>query len=350
MWSAALIKTNVELQTNLASLRATIAEIMSLDRRTFALRRQVAVELTTEYFGHARTLFNPIYVSNVCVNDCHYCGFRRSNREIERRTLTSDELLSEVSFLTGRNISRILLLAGEFRQEKYVEMLANTVGTIRAAYPKIWLGLEAAPLEVEDYSRLKFAGLDSVIIFQETYDQDAYQASHGVCDPKSQYDNRRDSLHRAIKAGIMELGFGVLLGLADPLEDVVHMLKHANEIRDAYPQTKLRFSFPRLQLAPTQQPSVRRFSVTEEQMERFIMATRLAFPDARIVLTSRETQECRLRLLDIVTDIGEEGSTVVGGYTTYSANEDEGQFELPGRGALAELREKMLIRGYGEGI
>jgi 2-iminoacetate synthase len=326
-----------------------LTEIMSLDSRTFARRRQLAAELTTQHFGHIRTLFNPIYVSNVCVNDCHYCGFRRSNREIERRTLTPEELLSEVKFLVGRNITKILLLAGEFHRGKYVEMLVNTVSTIRAAYPKIWLGLEAVPLELEEYRRLNSVGLDAVIIFQETYDQEAYQASLEDCDPKSQFNNRRDGLRRAIEAGIMEVGFGVLLGLANPLGDVVHMLEHANEIKIVCPRAKFRFSFPRLQLASAQQADVQRFAVTEDQVERLIVATRLVFPDARIVLTSRETQDCRLRLLYIATDIGEEGSTVVGGYTTHSTRKGEGQFELPGRGALAELREKMLVRGYVEG-
>ena len=311
----------------------------------FNFLRKEAADLTSQHFCKKRTLFNPVYISDVCVNDCVYCGYRNSNRDFSRTTLTTEQVLAEVEFVLSRGVRKILLLAGEYGRRAYVQMLLRAISAIKTKFPDVWLGLESAPLEEEDYQLFNKAGLDGVILFQETYSRQVYKKYHGSVGPKSNYDYRRGGLVRAVRGGISEVGFGVLFGLSDPATEVLEMHRHASEISELNPEIKMRFSFPRIQVAigQTEHDYTR---VSKNLLKKLIVATRLAFPESRIVLTARETQAFRLGLLDIATDIGEAGSTVVGGYTINRNTSSLSQFELPGTGLLSSLRYISKSNGF----
>lgn len=323
---------------------AIIEQVVSASDNGFDLLRIEAAELTSQHFGKKRSLFNPVYISDVCVNDCAYCGYRNSNRDYSRTTLTTEQVLAEVEFVLSRGVRKILLLAGEYGRPAYVQMLLRAIGVIKAKFPDVWLGLESAPLEEEDYHLFKKAGLDCVILFQETYSRLAYKKYHGNVGSKSNYKYRREALARAVRGGINEVGFGVLFGLADPVMELREMHNHATEISKLNPEIKIRFSFPRIQLA-SRQSEDSYTQVPDGLLKKLIIATRLAFPESRIVLTARETQEFRLKLLDVLTDIGEAGSTTVGGYTI-NRTSSLAQFELPGIGALKIFKEYMERKNY----
>lgn len=327
-------------------------EIINATNDQFQLIEQRASALTLKHFGKQRMLFNPIYLSNICINDCAYCGYRKSNHALQRRTLNSKELLSEVAFLINRGVHNILLLAGEFGHKAYLKMILQAVDTIKNNYPSVWLGLEAAPLEVADYQLLKKAGVDSIIIFQESYSRSAYAFSHGNAGPKSNFEYRREALDRAVTGGFREVGLGVLYGLADAIFETVEMHKHADELIKINPDIRLRFSFPRIQKAEGQDlNSLDGVEVSEALLYRLMVATRLAYPEMKIVLTARESQDFRLKALNIVTEVGEEGSTVVGGYTANNTNLIlDAQFKLSGLNSLRQFKQKMEANGFSWGL
>ena len=304
------------------------------------INRKLAGELTRKNFGIKRELFNPLYVSDVCVNDCSYCSFRISNRDLHRKTLTTSEALIEAEFILSRGVGGILLLAGEFGLHSYTRLFYEIVCAIRERYPDIWIGLESAPLNEKHYKQLVNAGVDSVIHFQETYSRSRYLDVHKGVGPKSDYDFRLNSLARAVESGVKEVGLGVLLGLDDVDVDIDKMHRHAEQLIEINPLINLRFSFPR----------IRKFSggnfgdfvdISDSEMIRAIVDTRIRFPNSRIVLTARESQAFRLSLSDIVTDFGEAGSTAVGGYAVNASLNRIGQFELPGIGSI-KLFKKLL--------
>lgn len=325
-------------------MRSIFDKVISGSDEEFQLLRQKAGELTLQHFGRKRSLFNPLYISDICVNHCAYCGFRKSNRDFSRTTLTSEQIISEVEFILSRGIRNILLLSGEYGQPAYMRMLLAAIRLIKEKFPDIWLGLESAPLEVEDYRVLNGSGLDSVVLFQETYSKPVYKQYHGSVGPKANYRYRREALARAVQGGVTEIGLGVLFGLADPVQEVQEMYNHAAELLQLNPNIQLRFSFPRIQLAKGQDKA-EFIRVSEEILRKLIVATRLTFPAAKIVLTARETQEFRLGLFDIVTDTGEGGSTAVGGYTI-NKNNQLSQFILPGVGVLGKFKKQMAVQGY----
>ena len=304
-----------------------------------------AVEITQKHFAGRRRLFNPIYVSDVCVNDCLYCGFRQSNKLFKRITLNSAQSLKEATFLLSRGVKNILILTGEYYSSKYFEMLIEHIMAIKKVQPS-WLGVEVAPLKVEQYRQLSSLGVNSIIVFQETYNPQIYQYLHGTNTPKSDFNFRYETPMRAMKGGIKEIGLGVLYGIGDWFKDTLAMIEHANKLIEYNPEIKIRFSFPRIQFSSNQCVDIVRQEVKENMLTKIIVAIRLLFPTSRLALTARESQNYRLTNMNIVTDVGEGGSTVVGGYTIYPESEYHSQFKLSGRNSLNSFISKMKSFGY----
>lgn len=323
---------------------ALIRRVIASGEDDFRQWRMNAQELTQEAFGATRVLFNPVYVSNVCTNDCPYCGYRSSNSSIGRRSLRAKETAQEGEFLKRRGVEHLLLLAGEFRHDQYVALLLDAVSAIKTVRPS-WVGLEAAPLSTDDYVRLRARGLDAVVCFQEIYDRDHFAQVHRDVGPKSDYDFRLGTLTRAAEAGVAEVGLGVLLGLSDPEPEVVAMAEHATQLRSDFPNIRLRFSLPRLMPSAGQDPTLPTVQVGEEFVLRCVVALRLAFPDAGIVLTGRETTEFLVDAASIANILGKAGSTAVGGYTLASPQNLE-QFSLARDQDFLKFRQFLVDAGY----
>jgi len=294
---------------------------MRLDPR-FPLDRLVeeARRLTQAHFaapapngtgGQRRRMFLyvPLYLSNYCINYCLYCGFRYPE-QIPRRQLSLQEALREAEVLAQWGFRHVLLVAGDFPGRITTEYLTEVARRLHAR--GFQLAVEIAPLSTADYQALRAAGICGVTLYQETYREDLYYQYHprGV---KSAYDWRLEGLERAAEAGMGRLGLGILLGLAPPAEDLLAMLRHALYLRERFPDRILAFSLPRIHDAPSgfRIP----FPVSDEQLIRLYCVLRVAFPEAELVLSTREPPWLRNHLARIcITQMSAGSSTAPGGY------------------------------------
>jgi 2-iminoacetate synthase len=323
-----------------------IDKVLSASGDEISIYAEDAAALTRQHFGNRRTLFNPLYVSNVCVNDCSYCGYRRSNRNAQRRTLTPAEAAAEARALYKRGVRHILILAGEYAIKPYFEMLLRNVRAIRETSAARWLGVEVASLDQDHYAQLAADGVNCIAMFQETYDRRAYRSLHSCGDPKADFDNRYDSLFRAVRAGIREVGLGVLYGVGDWYSDTLAMAEHAQLLLRENTSLKLRFAFPRLMESDFQSRGARSQTVTEDILFRIMVAVRLAFPHSSLVLTGRESSRYLRDCLAVVNVVGKGGSTVVGGYEAHQDGNGLEQFSLNTDQSLEEFRRAGMNHGF----
>ncbi len=293
-----------------------------------------ATELTRNNFSclddrRRMLLYAPIYLSSHCVNRCQYCGFNDLCR-IERKHLTLGEALAESKILLDRGIRHQLLVGGDAPHltttEYYVEKIAALTRL------GISTAIEIAPQSVESYATMVEAGVRGVTLYQETYDERLYALYHPK-GPKASYRCRLDAMDRAARGGMQRLGFGVLLGLADPREDVAAMIAHAQRISQRYPDRTIAFSLPRIHEAPRGfEPP---YPVDDELFVRLYCALRMTFPQAELVLSTRESQALRDNLAKIcITQMSAGSSTAPGGYSKPPTGE---QFPVTDHRSVAEV-------------
>ncbi len=254
-------------------------------------------------------LYAPLYVSSDCVNYCLYCGFRYP-LDIPRRHLTVEQSLDQARILAQRGFRHILVVGGDFPSLTTPDYYSKIISSLAAEgfEPSI----EIAPQSTEAYAQLVDSGVGCLTLYQETYDETLY-AKHHVRGPKSSYHWRLESHDRAAEAGMRRLGLGILLGLADPRADLLAMLRHAAYLTDRFPDRTLAFSLPRIHEAPAgfEIP----YPVSDEDLVRFYCTLRIAFPQAVLVLSTRERAELRNSLAKIcITQMSAGSSTVPGGY------------------------------------
>lgn len=298
-----------------------------------------ARRLTRRHFtlatGRRRMLlYAPLYLSNHCINHCLYCGFRYPN-QIVRRRLEIDEAVREADALLDRGCRHVLLVAGEFPGLATVDYFVEILRAIRArgAIPSI----EIAPQSTIDYRQMVEAGAAAVTLYQETYDPALYAGYHPR-GTKASFDWRLEGHERAAEAGVPRLGFGVLLGLADPRQDAAAMLRHAAYIDRHFPGRTLAFSLPRIHEAPEgfRVP----VAVDDETFVRLYCCLRIAFPQAELVLSTREPPPLRDRLAEIcITQMSAGSCTAPGGYLAADAEQAAGeQFPVCDRRSPADVQ------------
>ncbi len=323
-----------------------VEDVLSCTSEDLIFYIKKAEKLTLEYFGKKRIFFNPIYLSNICNEDCVYCGYRKSNNRIKRISLNPEESVLEAEFLNKRGINNILLLAGEYNKSEYLQMIYDNTKAIIKSVSPAWLGLEIAALDSDDYKKLYEIGIDSVILFQETYDRNRYKVLHKDCGLKSDFDYRYSALSRVLESGIHEVGLGVLYGVGDWYNDTISMIKHANELKEQNSDVKLRFSFPRLMKSEFQSPNAQSENVTSDMLYRSIIAIRLAFPDASLILTGRENTDFLIKCCSIINILGKAGNTATGGYVTHNSENNLQQFDLNEDIPFNKFIKKLLENGY----
>lgn len=294
-------------------------------------------------------LYAPIYVSSYCVNQCLYCGFR-APCAIERRHLTVDEVVGESRYLLERGFKNQLIVAGESPKVSPA-YLAEIMRRLRDL--DVLPSIEVAPMSVEGYGEIIEAGCHGITLFQETFDRELYARYHPK-GPKADYQWRVDAIERAAKAGMPRLGYGILLGLAEPKRELVTMIRHAMTVRDKYPDRVLAFSLPRIHEGP--EGFVIPYHVPDELFVRMYCALRIVFPDAELVLSTRETAELRNRLASTcITQMSAESSTEPGGYalatTDLSTSEKEpaafnGQFPITDSRSVEEVAQWLTQNGH----
>jgi 2-iminoacetate synthase len=267
-------------------------------------------KVTQQRFGKTIRLFAPLYLSNECVNNCAYCGFSRDNA-ILRVTLSIEEVLREARALSEQGFRNILLVAGEHPKFVSNHYLRDCVAALHAEIPSV--SLEVGPMETDEYKPIVAAGADGLVVYQETYDRNIYDTMH-TAGPKKNFDWRLETAERAYAAGFRRLGIGALFGLADWRYEAICVAAHADFLLRHCWKAQLTISLPRLRpCAGEFQPLTH---MTDRELVQLVGAFRLMFPDAGLVLSTREPARLRDGLIPLGITLMSAGShTEPGGYT-----------------------------------
>ncbi|CAI9084722.1 2-iminoacetate synthase ThiH [Candidatus Methylacidiphilum fumarolicum] len=269
-----------------------------------------AKRITQLYFGKTLRLYAPLYLSNECINSCSYCGFSRDN-SILRLTLTPSEVLQEATYLWNEGFRSILLVAGEHPKFVSLSYLEECVTKIRPLFPSI--AIEVAPLETAEYERMIEAGVEGVVVYQETYNPELYSLYHRF-GPKKDFFWRLESVERAYAAGARRLGIGALFGLAPWKEEALCLAAHCSYLLKKCWRAYLTISLPRLR--PAAGGFTPPYPLGDRDIFHFMCAFRVCFPQVGIVLSTREEPAFRERLIPFgITAMSAGSRTEPGGYT-----------------------------------
>lgn len=312
-----------------------------------------ARRLKRDVYGRRIVLFAPLYIGNDCVNDCTYCGFRRSNREAVRRTLDATEVRTQVEALEKVGHKRLILVFGEHPRYD-APFLAETVRTVYATRVDRGVirrvNINAAPLDVEGYALVKEAGIGTYQVFQETYHHETFARLHPPGTRKSDYLWRLDAPGRAMEAGLDDVGLGALFGLHDWRFDVLGLVSHARFLQDRFGCGPHTISFPRLRPASGVEADERRL-VSDHDFKRLVAILRLSVPYTGMILTAREPAEVRNEVLGFGVSQIDAGSRIeLGGYTEAGDAQQQvrerEQFELGDVRSLDDVVRQLLVDDY----
>jgi 2-iminoacetate synthase len=310
-----MVMSFVETLDNLALRKSELVErferlITPKSDHALEAMAQVSRSLTLQNFGRTMRLFAPLYLSNECINNCHYCGFSRDN-PILRVTLDLDEVVAEGQHLARQGFRQILLVAGEHPKFVSRDYLAKCVRALAPDFSSI--SIEVGPMETKDYVPVVEAGAEGLVVYQETYNRDVYAEMH-TAGPKRDFNFRLDCIERGYAAGFRRLGIGALIGLSRWQDEVVALAAHLEYLFKHCWQAQITVSLPRLRPAAGGFRPL--FSMTDRELAQLVCALRITFPQLGIVLSTRERASLRdsLALLG-VTMMSAGSHTEPGGYT-----------------------------------
>ncbi|MDD2198604.1 MAG: [FeFe] hydrogenase H-cluster radical SAM maturase HydG [Bacteroidales bacterium] len=310
-----------------------------------------ARELKEKVYGNRIVLFAPLYIGNKCMNNCLYCGFRTSNQEAIRRTLSDDEIIKEIEALEDNGQKRLILVYGEHKQYN-AEYIAHTVklaynvkkgnGEIRR------VNINAAPLDTEGFRTVHAAGIGTYQIFQETYHPETYNKYH-VSGPKSNFEYRLTSLDRAQEAGIDDVGIGALFGLYDWRYEVLALVRHTNHFEACYNVGPHTISFPRIKDASGLAIDDK-YLVNDEDFTKIVAILRLAVPYTGMILTARESAQVRDEVISFGVSQIDGGTKLELGAYSASLNEKQNlnkeQFAINDNRSLNEIIDELISKGF----
>jgi len=302
---------------------------------------QLAHQLTIQRFGRTIKVYAPLYLSNYCTNSCQYCGFNKDNK-FQRTRLTVPHALQEAEVIASQGFRDILLVSGEDRKFVTVDYLIELARKLRGKFSSI--SIEIYQMTTEQYAQLFDAGIEGVTIYQETYNRQAYQYYHPA-GPKSDYDDRLNAPDRIAAAGMREVGLGALLGLANWRVETLALAEHAHYLIKRYWQSHISFSFPRLRPAFEVTDSQLYHLPSDKNLVQMIMAIRLCFDDAGLVLSTRERAQLRDHLIKLgITKLSAGSKTNPGGYSVHSRAIE--QFEIDDNRSPAQVAAIIKQTGY----
>lgn len=323
------------------------ADDPDLTEEIFAAARQ----LKRDVYGNRIVLFAPLYIGNLCSNDCQYCAFRRSNPDAVRRTLSPDEIRAQVAAMQNRGHKRLIVVFGEHARYN-AELIADTVRliyTVKVGHGEIRrVNVNAAPFDIEGFRTIKAAHIGTFQIFQETYHHETYRRYHPLNTRKGDYLWRLDALSRAQEAGIDDVGIGVLFGLYDWRFEVLGLVAHALHLQQRYGVGPHTISFPRLRPAQGVMHQDQ-YLVSDQDFKRLIAILRLAVPYTGLILTAREEPALRREVLGFGVSQIDAGSRIeLGGYTEAGDAQvmEREQFELGDIRPLDTVMRELLEDGY----
>ena len=305
----------------------------------------IAGKIKDEIYGSRVVIFAPLYISNYCVNNCKYCGYRRDNK-FARKKLTQEEIKQQAINLEKLGHKRLALEVGESPKETPIDYVVESIKTIYANSSIRRINVNIAATSVEEYKKLHDVGIGTYILFQETYDKEAYLDQH----PKSlkgDYDYHLHAFDRAFEAGIDDVGAGVLFGLANWKYEVMSLIIHNEYLEKKYGVGFHTISVPRLKKADGMELKDYPNIITDEQFKRLVTILRLAVPYVGLILSTRETKEMREELIKHgVSQISAGSKTDVGGYHDEIEEIEHDQFELSDERSVIEVNKDLIEKGF----
>ncbi len=300
---------------------------------------QKSHQLTLERFGKTIQLYAPLYLSNECQNICTYCGFSLDVK-IPRKTLTDAEILAEVEVLKSYGYDHVLLVTGEANKTVGVDYIKNAIEVIKPYFSHI--SIEVQPLHQIEYETLINVGLNTVLVYQETYNRNNYKKHHPK-GKKSNYDFRVETHDRLGKAGIYKMGVGILIGLEDWRTDSFYAATHLNYLEKTYWQTKYSISFPRLR--PCAGGVELKSVMSDKQLVQLICAYRIFNQEVELSMSTRESDTFRDNIIKLgITSISADSKTDPGGYANPKQNLE--QFEIHDKRTTAQFVKRIKQQGY----
>ena len=310
----------------------------------------LAKEIKQRFYGNRIVMFAPLYLSNYCVNGCIYCPYHMKNTTIPRRKLSQEEIKAEVIALQDMGHKRLALEAGEHPTMNPLEYILESIKTIYSIKHKNGeirrVNVNIAATTVENYRKLKDAGIGTYILFQETYNKENYEALHPT-GPKHDYAWHTEAMDRAMEGGIDDVGCGVLYGLTTYRYDFVGQLMHAEHLEARFGVGPHTISVPRIRPADDIDASTFSNAISDEVFEKLVAVLRIAVPYTGIIVSTRESEKAREKVLAVgVSQISGGSRTSVGGYTTEERCDDTAQFDVSDQRSLDEVINWLLKLGY----
>jgi 2-iminoacetate synthase len=318
-----------------------------LNEKMFSLAKKIKEEL----YGQRIVLFAPLYLSNYCINSCVYCPYHAKNKNIRRKKLTQEEIRREVIALQDMGHKRLALETGEDPVNNPIEYVLESIKTIYSIKHKNGairrVNVNIAATTVENYRRLKEAGIGTYILFQETYHKENYEKLHPA-GPKHDYAWHTEAMDRAMEGGIDDVGCGVLFGLNLYRYDFVGLLMHAEHLEAVHGVGPHTISVPRIRPADDIDPSAFSNAIDDDTFAKLVAVIRIAVPYTGMIVSTRESQESRERVLDLgISQISGASCTSVGGYEKKERpEENSAQFDVNDTRTLDEVVRWLLDLGY----
>ena len=322
-------------------------KLPDLNEKMFKLARQLKQRL----YGNRIVMFAPLYLSNYCVNGCVYCPYHGKNKTIKRKKLTQEEIAREVIALQDMGHKRLALEAGEHPTMNPIEYILESIDTIYNIHHKNGairrVNVNIAATTVENYTKLKDAGIGTYILFQETYNKKNYEVLHPT-GPKSDYAYHTEAMDRAMQGGIDDVGIGVLFGLETYRYDFVGLMMHAEHLEAVFGVGPHTISVPRI--CPADDIDINTFKnvVPDDIFCKIVAVIRITAPYTGMIVSTRESQKTREKVLDLgVSQLSGGSHTSVGGYNNPEEyDESTAQFDVSDRRTLDQVVGWLLDLGY----
>lgn len=312
---------------------------------------KLAEQIKKDYYGNRIVLFAPLYISNYCVNGCVYCPYHAKNKHIPRKKMTQEEIRNEVIALQDMGHKRIALEAGEDPVNNPIEYVLESIKTIYDVKHKNGairrINVNIAATTVENYKKLHDIGIGTYVLFQETYNKEAYERLHPT-GPKHNYNYHTEAMDRAMEAGIDDVSLGVLFGLERYKYEFTGLLMHAEHLEAAFGVGPHAISVPRIKKADDIDPSVFDNGIDDDTFAKIVACIRISVPYTGMIISTRESEKCRERLLHLgLSQMSGGSKTSVGGYAEPEPEgEDSSQFEVSDKRTLDEVVRWLMNIGY----
>lgn len=312
---------------------------------------KLAQQIKKDFYGNRIVLFAPLYLSNYCVNGCVYCPYHMKNKHIARKKLTQEEIVKEVTALQDMGHKRLAIEAGEDPVNNPIEYILDCIKTIYSVNHKNGairrVNVNIAATTVENYKKLKEAGIGTYILFQETYNKKSYEQLHPT-GPKHNYNYHTEAMDRAMQGGIDDVGIGVLFGLELYRYELAGLLMHAEHLEAVHGVGPHTISVPRIKAADDINPDDFDNGIDDETFSKIVAIIRIAVPYTGMIISTRESESVRKKVLELgISQISGGSRTSVGGYDEpESEEENSAQFDVSDNRSLDEVVRWLMNLGY----